>query len=472
MSSASPLTLRAVLDRCRGFVRGNLGALFANQVALGLVNVVLLYMIKDAYRDDQDVGRLAAVLSAMLAAVILTANGVASSITLRISRTRAGEGEGPSPEIGRTLGAGLALAVVIGIVMAVLGVLAPYALLAGARAWRPEAVADIEAGIRPWQTAALWLPSYALLVVIGAVFDGFQRMRWSVLAEAGTFQVVRLAVAAAVMYVAGWAWTGLVGAWAVGYAVAVALMAAELAVFLRRRRQPVVWRGLPLKGMLRDTVFMFLPRNAPTLFSHVGVLTAWIAGGPVASAGFWVARNLSVAAVEFCQPIGRVLFPALPGLDRMADRTQMRRTLRVSFWAVSGMTFFFFLLVQFAKGLLLRVFHAEAAGAGLTVLLAVGFLEVHRTVFNPVLLAMGRERALTVLEWAGLALVLAGGLAATPAYGLMGLALVFLGVYLVGAAVRVAWVARSTGVRMWVDAAASGAAVLAVTAAFLLVELR
>ncbi|MCX5654290.1 MAG: hypothetical protein NTY65_06555 [Planctomycetota bacterium] len=472
MNRASPSTLKTALDRVQLFVRGNLGALFANQVAMGVVNIILMYMIKDAYRDDKDVGRLAVVLSAMLAAVSITANGVAGSVTLRISRTRAEEGEGPSQSVAQTLGGGLALAVIIGVGMALLGIAAPYGLLEAARVWRPESVADIEAGIRPWQTAALWLPSYALLVVIGAVFDGFQRMRWSLLAEAGTFQVVRLLVAALVMYVAVWPWTGLVGAWAVGYAFAVALMAGELAVFLRLRGQPVVWRGLPLKGMLRDTVFMFLPRNAPTLFSHVGVLTAWIAGGPVAAAGFWVARNLSVAAVEFCQPIGRALFPALPGLDRMADRTQMARTLRSSFWAVSAMTFFFFILVQFAKGYILEVFHAGNLGPGLTVLLAVGFLEVHRTVFNPVLLATGREKALTVLEWVGLALVLVGGLAVTPTFGLMGLALVFLAVYILGAMVRVAWVASRTGVRMWADAAVTGAVVLAVTAAFLLCELR
>ena len=472
MTRASPLSLGVVLDRLHLFVHGNLGALFANQVALGLANVLLLYMIKDVYRDDQDVGRLAAVLSAMLAAVIITANGVAGSLTLRISRARAEEGEGPSPAIAQTLGGGLVLALAIGLVMTVLGVVTPYVLLAAARVWWPESVPDIEAGIRPWQAAAFWLPSYALLVVVGAVFDGFQRMRWSLLAEAGTFQMARLVVAAGVMYLLGWGWKGLVGAWAVGYAVATVLMVGELTVFLRRRKQPVAWSGLPMKGLLRDTVFMFLPRNAPTLFSHVGVLTAWIAGGPAAAAGFWVARNLSVAAVEFCQPIGRVLFPVMPSLDRMADRTQMRQTLRRSFWAVSGMTFFFFLAVQFAKGPILAVFHADAAGPGLTVLLAVGFLEVHRTVFNPVLLATGREKALTVLEWVGLALVLAGGLAVTPAWGLLGLAFVFLGVYILGAVVRVAWVVSRTGVRIWADAVISTAVVLAVTAAFLVVELR
>jgi len=472
MTRASPLSLGVVLDRLHLFVRGNLGALFANQVALGLANVLLLYMIKDVYRDDQDVGRLAAVLSAMLAAVIITANGVAGSLTLRISRTRAEEGEGPSPTIAQTLGGGLVLALVLGVSMAILGLVMPYVLLAGARVWWPESVPDIEAGIRVWQAAAFWLPSYALLVVVGAVFDGFQRMRWSLLAEAGTFQMARLVVAAGVMYLLGWGWKGLVGAWAVGYAVATVLIVGELAVFLRRRKQPVAWSGLPMKGLLRDTVFMFLPRNAPTLFSHVGVLTAWLAGGPVAAAGFWVARNLSVAAVEFCQPIGRVLFPVMPSLDRMADRTLMRQTLRRSFWAVSGMTFFFFLAFQFAKGPILALFHAGAAGPGLTVLLAVGFLEVHRTVFNPVLLATGREKALTVLEWIGLALVLAGGLAVTPAWGLLGLAFVFLGVYVLGAGVRVAWVVSRTGVRIWADAIISTAIVLAVTAAFLVAELR
>ena len=472
MMRASPLSPRAVLDRVHLFVRGNLGALFANQVALGLANVVLLYMIKDVYRDDKDVGRLAAVLSAMLAAVIITANGVAGSITLRISCLRADEGERPSPEIARTLGGGLVLALVLGVVMAILGIVAPYVLLAAARAWWPESAADIEAGIRPWQAAAFWLPSYAMLVVVGAIFDGFQRMRWSLLAEAGTFQAVRLGVAAGVMYVLCWSWSGLVGAWAVGYAIATVLILGELAMFLRRRGQPVAWSHLPMKGLLRDTVFMFLPRNAPTLFSHVGVLTAWIAGGPVASAGFWVARNLSVAAVEFCQPIGRVLFPALPALDRTADRTQMRQTLRRSFWAVTGMTFFIFLVFQFAKGPILAIFHEETIRPGLTVLLAVGFLEVHRTVFNPVLLATGCEKALTVLEWVGLALVLVGGLAVTPAFGLLGLALVFLAVYVIGAGVRVAWVVSRTGVRIWADAVISTVVVLAVTAAFLVAELR
>ncbi|MCX5682894.1 MAG: hypothetical protein NT049_04330, partial [Planctomycetota bacterium] len=99
MTRGSPSSLRAALDRLHLFVRGNLGAMFVNQIALGLASVVMLYMIKDVYRDDKDVGRLAAVLSAMLAAVIITANGVAGSITLRISRARAEEGEGPSPVI-------------------------------------------------------------------------------------------------------------------------------------------------------------------------------------------------------------------------------------------------------------------------------------------------------------------------------------------------------------------------------------
>jgi len=472
MTRALPLALRAVLDRLHLFVRGNLGALFGSQFVLGLVNVVLLYMIKDVYRDDKDVGRLAAVLSAMLAAVVITANGIAGSVTLRISRARAEEGEGPSSTLAQTLGGGLVLASVVGVAMAILGLVTPYVLLAGARVWWPDSAADIQAGIRPWQAAALWLPSYALLVVISAIFDGFQRMRWSLLAEAGTFQMVRLLVAAGVMYVAGWGWAGLVGAWTIGYAIAAALVAAELVVFLRRRRQPVVWRNLPVKGMLRDTFFMFLPRNARTLFSHLGVLAAWIAGGPVASAGFWVARNLSVASVELCQPVGRMLLPDVPALDRLADRTQMRGMLRRSFWTVSGITFFFFMVVQFAKGPILVIFHAENVMPELTVLLAVGFLEVHRAVFNPVLLATGCEKALTALEWIGLAMVLVGGLAVTPAFGLMGLALVFLAVYIFGAVVRVAWIASRTGVRMWADAAITGAIVLAVMAAFLVVELR
>jgi hypothetical protein len=273
-----------------------------------------------------------------------------------------------------------------------------------------------------------------------------------------------LGAAVVAMLVAGWAWTGLVGAWAAAYSVAVAVVGIELSVFLRRRCQPVAWRGLPLASMVRDAFFMFLPASAPMLFGQAGVLVAWVGGGSEASATFWVTWSLSLAVLALCGPVGRVLFPAIPNLRRAADPGEMARVLRRTFWGVSAVALAFVLVVNLVRGWLLAYLHQDGHDAILTVLLAAGFFEVHRVVLNPVLLATGYERVLTLLEWLGLGAILVGGLAAVASGGVMALAWVFLLVYILSAAARMALIARAAGVRLWLDAAVTAAILLGGTA--------
>jgi O-antigen/teichoic acid export membrane protein len=452
---------------------GNLPVMLANQGVLALMNLAILVLINRTYAregDTADAGRLAVVLSIMLAAVLLTTSGVARAVTLRISRTRADAGDGPSDAIARTVGGGLVLAAAIAAVLVAAGLALPHAVMAAVRAGWPQHADLVAMYVRPLTLGALWLPGYSMLLVMVAVFDGFQRMRWSLLAEAGTFHLLRFAAAMLVMLVAGWAWTGLIGAWAAAYTAGAALVAVELAVFLRRRGQRVAWRGLPLRPMLRDAALMFLPTIAPLLVSQTGVLVAWVCGGAAASAAFWVTWTVAIAAMEFCLPVGRVLFPAVPALARQADRRALGRAMRLSFWGVSGVMLAALVAMNVAKPWVLAYLHQGAHGAVLTVFLAAGFFEVHRTVFNPVLLATGRERALTLLEWAGLAAILIGGGIAMTTAGLAGLAGVYLVVYVASAAARVWLIWRATGVRMWLDAALTSALVLGVTAAVLAME--
>jgi len=462
-------TVAGIGDRFRGFARGNLAALLSGQAVLTLVNMAILIMINRVYArpgDATDVGRLAAVLSLMLAAVVLTVSGISASLTRRISLARAGGGEDRKATIARAIGGGLTLAAVVGFALMLLGLAAPQIAYAAAKAWWPQHAPNLEPYVWALQLAALWLPSLSLGIVFSAVFDGFQRMRWSLLAEAGTFQVMRLAGAIVAMLLAGWAWTGLIGAWGVAYVIATVLMGLELWVMLRLERQPVAWRRLPLRGMLRDAFFMFLPVSAPMLFSQSGVLVAGIGGGGEASATFWVTWSLSLVVTAFCGPVGRVLFPAIPGLYGAPDRREMVRVLRRALWGVSILAIGFVLGANLVKGWLLTYLHQDGQGVIMSVLLAASFFEVHRTVLNPVLLATGYERTLALLEWAGLAMVIVGGLVAMLAGGLVGLACVFLAVYLAAGAVRVCLVSAVCGARLWIDAALTVAIVLALTVAF------
>lgn len=475
MTEGTGLTTASLCDRIKELARGNLAALLTGDVFLALVNMAILFMVNRVYArpgDTADAGRLAVVLSVMLAAVLLTTSGVARAVTLRISRARADGGPEQADRIARDIGGGIALGVLIGLALMALGLVVPGAVLAAAREYWPERAGRIAVHADALQLGALWLPSYSMVLVMTAVFDGFQRMRWSMLAEEGTFQALRLGTAVLVILVAGWPWTALVGSWAAAYAVAACIIGLELWIFLRRERQAVAWRGLPLRGITRDAAFMFLPTAAPMLFSQAGVLVAWGAGGDTASATFWVAWSLSLAVSAFCGSVGRVLFPAIARLSRSPDRREMSRVLRRALWGTSAVAFAFILAVHAVKGWLLGYLHQEGAEAILTALLFTGFLEAIRMVFNPVLLASGMERSLTVLEWLGLVAVLVGGFAAAGAWGVAGLAGVFVAVYVASAAIRFIMVARATGVRLWVDAAVATAAVLAVTVVMLTFEVR
>ena len=474
MTTLGPPTIPRLRERILRLVRGNLGALMANQAVLSLMNLAILVMINRVYArpgDTADAGRLAVVLSIMLAAVLLTTSGIARSVTLRISRARAEAREGASETIARTLGGGIVLGAAVAAALVAAGVVIPQVVLAVVREWYPQDADLVASYVGPLQLGALWLPAYSMLLVMVAVFDGFQRMRWSLLAEAGTFHLLRFLAAAVVMLVVGLAWTGLVGVWAAVYAVGAGLVAAELAVFLRRERQPVTWRGLPLRPMMRDAALMFLPTVAPLLVLQTGVLVAWVGGGAEASAAFWVTWTIAIAAMELCQPVGRVLFPAVPNLSRHPDPRELARALRASFWGVAAVMLVALVVIHLAKGWVLEYLHQESQRAVLTVFLAAGFFEVHRTVFNPVLLATGREKVLTVLEWCVLATILAGGGAAMATWGLPGLAGVFLAVYVISAALRVYLVTKATGVRLWLDATVTAAVVLGATAVLLAWEM-
>jgi O-antigen/teichoic acid export membrane protein len=466
MSEGPLWTVAGIGDRIRGFARGNLAALLSGQAVLTLVNIAILIMINRVYArpgDATDAGRLAAVLSLMLAAVVLTVSGISASLTRRISLARAGGGEDRIPTIARAIGGGLTLAAVVGFALMLLGLAAPQIAYAAAKAWWPEQAPNIEPYVWALQLAALWLPSLSLGLVFSAVFDGFQRMRWSLLAEAGTFQVMRLAGAIVAMLLAGWAWTGLIGAWGVAYAIATVLMGLELWVMLRLERQPVAWRRLPLGGLVRDGVFMFLPTVAPVLFSQAGVLVAWLAVGDKGAATFWVTWGLVVAVTAICWPVGRALFPAIPGLLRTADRREVTRIFRRAFWGASGVALLFILAVGTVKTWLLACLHQEGQGMILTVLLAAAFFETVRVVFNPVLLGSGAERALALLEWISLGVVLVCGSVGAVAWGVPGLVGVFVAVCAFSTAARIRLLAQATGVRLWREVAVMTAVVTGVT---------
>jgi O-antigen/teichoic acid export membrane protein len=94
-------------DQLAGLARGNLAALLAGQSVLALVNMAILFMVNRVYArpgDTADAGRLAVVSSITLAAVLLTAGGVAASVTRRIARARAAGDEGKSDAIGQSVG--------------------------------------------------------------------------------------------------------------------------------------------------------------------------------------------------------------------------------------------------------------------------------------------------------------------------------------------------------------------------------
>jgi len=423
--------------------------------------------------DTSDAGRLALVIAIIHGVLLVSASGVARSVTIRISRARAERGREAVENIARSIGGGLVLTLVFGALLVVLGLVLPEAALAAARAWWPGQADLVRVYVRPLQTGALWLPGGCLIIVMVAVFDGFQRMRWSLAAGAGTFQMLRLAAAVLVILVFVWPWPMMALAWAVAYTLAAGLVAVQLALFLRRRRQPVRWRALPLRAMAGDAWLMFLPTTAPLLVMHTGVLVAWAGSGgdDEASAAFWVTWAMAIAMSELSRPVGRLLLPAVPNLRRAPDRHEMARVLRLAFWGVSGMTFVFFVGLTAAKGWLLAYLHQENHRIVLTVFMTAGFFEVYRTVFNPVLLATGRKKAIATLEWLGLgAIVVIGGLA-MAAFGLVGLAVVFLMVYLISAALRVKMIASATGARLWLDACVMAAVVLGASAVIGAIEL-
>lgn len=473
MSEGPLWTVAGIGRRCLGFARGNLAALLSGQAVLTLVNMAILIMINRVYArpgDTADAGRLAVVLSLMLAVVLLTISGVSVSLTRRISLARARGGEDRKATIARAIGGGLTLAAVGGFALMLLGFVTPQIVYAAAKAWWPEQAPAVEPYVGAIQLASLWLPSLSLGLVFSAVFDGFQRMRWSLLAEAGTFQVLRLAAAAVAMLVAGWAWTGLIGAWGGAYAIAAVLMGLELWALLYLERQPIAWRQLPLGGMVRDAVFMFLPTVAPALFSQAGVLVAWVSVGAEGAATFWVTWSLALAMTALCGPAGRVLLPAVPGLLRNADRKEVARVFRLAFWGASGVALLFIAAVGAAKTWLLTCLNQEGQGAILTVLLAAGFFEAVRVVFNPVLLGSGAERSLALLEWVSLAVILVGGSAGGAVWGVPGLVGVFVAVCALSTVARLRLLARVTGVRLWREVAVVTVAVAGLTAVLMVVE--
>lgn len=75
------------------------------------------------------------------------------------------------------------------------------------------------------------------------------------------------------------------------------------------------------------------------------------------------------------------------------------------------------------------------------------------------------------MEWLGLGTVVVIGGLAMAAFGLVGLAVVFLVVYLVSAALRVKMIASATGVRFWLDACVMAAVVLGASAVIGAIEL-
>ncbi len=467
-------SVAAIRRRLGQLARGNLAALTVSNGLTALVSAAILIMVNRVYAregETSDAGRLALVIAIIHGVLLVSANGVARSVTIRISRARAERGREAVENIARSIGGGLVLTLVFGAMLVVFGLALPEAVLAAARTWWPGQADLVRVYVRPLQMGALWLPGGCLVIVMVAVFDGFQRMRWSLAAEAGTFQMLRLAAAVLVILVFAWPWTMMTLAWAVAYALAASLVAAQLALFLRRRRQPVRWRALPLREMAGDAWLMFLPTTAPLLVMHTGVLVAWAGGGDEASATFWVTWAMAIAMSGLSRPVGRLLLPAVPNLRRAPDRHEMARVLRLAFWGVSGVTFVFFVGLTVAKGWLLAYLHQESHRIVLTVFMAAGFFEVYRTVFNPVLLATGRKKAIATLEWLGLgAIVVIGGLA-MAVFGLVGLAVVFLVVYLVSAALRVKMIASATGVRFWLDACVMAAVVLGASAVIGAIEL-
>lgn len=402
-----------------------LGSLLTNG-SLFLANLCLARAYSPA-----DLGALFLVMSITGVFMVLAELGIPQAVTIRLSESVGQERSADRPERGvnSILGSSYAVGLTAGVILTVLlAALSPF--------FSPHlSRADLGSAL---VISSLWVSTSMLLKICHAVFNGFQRMEYSlllaVLSEPGKLLVVLVALLFNASWSAVvWGWTGVyVGSMAVALAITLAFLRAK-------GYSPALEASSHQKKLLRQGLMLYSPVLGAFLLPY---LLNIVVGRYEVQYVTYLTLCLSLTSVYFVV-FSAISLTLLPVTAHLAARGESGRLVRITTTVLRcvGLSGFAILVLFhfFGAKLLKILFGLEFEGCEefLRILTAAVFFDMFKTVLDPLLMGTGHGGLVTLLEWIKVGVILMVGCFTIERYGLTGLSWTLLAVFTGIAAAKV-----------------------------------
>ncbi len=302
--------------------------------------------------------------------------------------------------------------------------------------------------VAPWcRVLVVWMAAMSIVRLLSAIFDGYQKMRYSFLG-ALLREPVRMVCIAAV----GWWFV-----FGTGVAVLVLALSSVAALGLNmvlfrffQRANPDCRFAFDRTGcarMLRESLYFYLPLVGLWIFPELVKVMAGTLDSPETVGRVTVCLRLSMLAFVVLGALPRAMLPAF------SEKAQDMAVLRASFLGLlkyAGLANFVVFAVMVSAGphLVRAIFGAAYAVQDIyavMVLVSLGsFFEIYRLLTEPALQATGHARAAGVVEVVRVAAFVGLATVWIPRWPLLGVAAAFVVVNLL------AWLLRFVVTHRWV----------------------
>ncbi len=299
--------------------------------------------------------------------------------------------------------------------------------------------------------SALWMVPPALVRVQTALFDGFQRMKYT-LAASLVREPVKIAVFG-VLILAGFTLRGAILGWVVWAGVTLVLTTAVFAVFVRRQGLMLAgagpWDG---EGLLAHSRYLYLPAISVVILP-AGLRLMVSRFSPAGGVGmFDLAHSLAMYSMLLLLPIAQALLPAASHAHsrRLPMADLARRGTRVVGFIAFGALVFHALVGGRILGLYSSVY--RDAKVFLVVAVIATYFESYKVITGPMLQGARQARTSTWIEVVRLVVTFGAAVPLTRHFGGLGTAEALLLGCLTSAVLQFAAVHRHLGVNCWSQA--------------------
>jgi stage V sporulation protein B len=311
-------------------------------------------------------------------------------------------------------------------------------LLVSTSGWLARMVFHQEIGLLLVVSAA-WIVSSLFFRVSNGVFNGFQRMEFS-LVNTTLLNGLRLLALVVAVYL-GLGVSAVVVGWSFTYTAALFLMVLLLLFFLRKKGFTLRWASGYERRIIKYGVYLALPFLGIYLIPHLlNMIMGWLSTMENVA---YMSISLSLASLSFVvlTPVSNVLLPVASEAFAGDNWQRMSTVGRLAFkylWLVSfgGLCF----LAFFGEELITFLYGTEyvAAGDVLLIMAFSAFFESAKVITDPLLNGTKYARTVTWIEILKFSLVSGLGIGLIYLSGITGAAVTILVAY-----------SASTGLKMY-----------------------